>query len=665
MIIQKFKTVLAVLSLLMAGHSTTAAVAQSMADFANEIKDENAPPDLTSDGIGIVTGSKQQAINYHSRNAQEICINFATTSMDDFIKYLGYPASVKSRDIETIAALSDFPTWRAPNTISELAPGMVDKSSLTSEAGKFLLASQEKKGGVRTATFFAPKIVNYAKASGIHDPGWRKLVWLPSLASSNKPSARACGMKGAYVLFNYVHTGDPKKDPLLDAQGRPAASANNQVILMPNFKDGSYPSKEHRQGAVNTAYFAVFSGLNRSNPSLGYQPLTFLAAGFDIPQDGGLKEYSVPNACAHCHGHDTYSERGGPKKGTQLYPYIKPNYIDTDNLYDAMALDFKHVETGPYSEPILVKKRPLRNGAKFQVQLPEYKERFKVIRELNKQMLDESMYALRGDNSDSHQIASASIWMNWHGENSLGALNSRTPEFRGYGFYKNAAGEQIPWQTSNADHRTVINTLNQYCFRCHSTILYSVFDIGAVVKKMASIKYYVESGDMPYGRSIPEKEKKCFLGALASFKDLVNDFDCDAPESVPKPAAQPPAATPPPSAPTPPPASQPQPLPPDEEVEAIDRTPGSVTFRVEAGYVARMDMIYMQNNLPFFKTTGNVSLGFSETLDIPGDATAITINGYMISAGAHEIFSETIPHPRGNVCKKVWGTIFSQGHGPC
>jgi 1-phosphatidylinositol phosphodiesterase len=103
----------------------------------------------------------------------------------------------------------------------------------------------------------------------------------------------------------------------------------------------------------------------------------------------------------------------------------------------------------------------------------------------------------------------------------------------------------------------------------------------------------------------------------------------------------------------------------------------SITFKNEAGYVAKMTVVYFvtQNingtQIPIAKalTTPAIALGSSNTLEIPRDtAKGMPISLQIDGIGAIKgiVFTTTVPEAfSGNLCFKSWGTIFDAKGGPC
>jgi hypothetical protein len=69
-----------------------------------------------------------------------------------------------------------------------------------------------------------------------------------------------------------------------------------------------------------------------------------------------------------------------------------------------------------------------------------------------------------------------------------------------------------------------LQLLDRYCFRCHSSMYYDVFDRTAVIKEKGSsgnpgpLILYVSSGFMPQGRKIGQQEKDQFVNYLKNLK---------------------------------------------------------------------------------------------------------------------------------------------------
>jgi len=395
------------------------------------------------------------------------------------VPYLGYDAQISARALETIVPIST-----APNR--------------PTSAGKAqALHDLQANGGVLVSRFFAPKIVNYAVSQPPFTPGWRKLVYLPartgSVAYNNKVS-------GGYILFNYFQP-DTTKSPFGDANAH-AVSSNNQVILVPNFEDTSKPYVTYQKGEVDTSYFAVYAGNNTS-----YNIINTLTAGFDIPTNGELQEYAVPDACAHCHGQD--GGKGGVptrnSQGKQVFADVKPNYLDSDQWYDAARLDFPNVLASSYD--------PVFDGGKDHSSA-QYQEAVATIARINLQIRKDGQKVP----SSTRATDAVDLWLaNHNARNGAGNVQAAPVPI-----YKRGLPNSDPkyrWDISDPYQVEAMDQLSQSCFRCHSSIKYNVFDKQAVVLgKMAG---YVSDDYMPLGRTLSGGEQ----GQLACLRALLRHVD--------------------------------------------------------------------------------------------------------------------------------------------
>src|ERR1700674_2460820 len=79
----------------------------------------------------------------------------------------------------------------------------------------------------------------------------------------------------------------------------------------------------------------------------------------------------------------------------------------------------------------------------------------------------------------------------------------------GRGFAE-AAGDPI-W-TAGADlDEKLLPLMNQYCFRCHSSVRFHVFQKQAVIQRKPGILARVKSGNMPQDRKLTDDTKNTIL----------------------------------------------------------------------------------------------------------------------------------------------------------
>jgi hypothetical protein len=84
------------------------------------------------------------------------------------------------------------------------------------------------------------------------------------------------------------------------------------------------------------------------------------------------------------------------------------------------------------------------------------------------------------------------------------------------GFAENA-GDAV-WEQGGSPDQDLLPLLNQYCFRCHSSIRYHVFQKQAVLTRKQDIIDRVTDGSMPQDREIDEATKGKILQLLEQLK---------------------------------------------------------------------------------------------------------------------------------------------------
>ena len=319
--------------------------------------------------------------------------------------------------------------------------------------------------------FFAPKIVDYTgtlnEATGEFqnvkfNPGWRKLVRLNTVSGS---AAESAGLQSMVILFNYVQT-DINLDPFKDQ-----TSKNNQVIITP---------KQFTPGTDDSAYFLVF------DKSPEYKLIFSLqGVAFDLPGFSGGGNYYVPGSCAQCHGHDEFGA-----SPSEPLPFARLNYLDTDHWFDAADYDF----------PDLVQSNHgiLFDGKK-DTTTAEFAAAFEILRRLNAEILEQNRKVASGDPgttpAQDFKTKAVEKWVELHAAN-----NQRVPPIERA--LVGASGRI--WDKNNPDEVELLSRLNRYCFRCHSSIYYNVFDresLPSLVRiKTVITKPAADRRRMPQGR---------------------------------------------------------------------------------------------------------------------------------------------------------------------
>lgn len=372
------------------------------------------------------------------------------------------------------------------------------------------------------SAFFAPKITDVSKTfNDAPDPninvGWRKLIRLKAL---NGSTAQQKGVAAGFLLFNKFQ-GEHQLNPF-----RPADNVNEskatQLIL--TRADGS--------SLKRPVYFFVFGPLSE-----GSKLITFLKASFDergpdtLPKDD---KYHVPHACAQCHGGEITDINDNSQ-----YERLKLNYLDTDHWFDRLNDDFAVVKTMPFGV--------LFDGGKDETK-QEFADAFKIIRRLNREIREQN-YSVEPKPTPvppSFQLRAVDKWLELHDSStSHQDLFSRA--------LPNRAGA-LPWNATATPDKDLLPLLNQYCFRCHSSLEFNIFDRPAVAGRRGLIlgklhKTPVTNKDrMPQDRNLDCTQK--WRQDKQRIHTLVCGFNPTAPCPTPTPPTEP-CPTPSPT-PTPP-----------------------------------------------------------------------------------------------------------------
>lgn len=292
--------------------------------------------------------------------------------------------------------------------------------------------------------YFSPKITD---VSGLSAPGelkygFRKVIRLKVRPDSLAASPPA-NIDAIWVLFNYfVKTSALGTQPL-----ELGSSVNIQLIAVrkPSITTG-YP-----------LYWLVFDeARNGVHPLIGHLNATFDARDPELvksspsPSPNPIKPYFVPLACAQCHG--VTKDRG------------KLNFLDTDHWFQRVLAD----KTMPGNDFPLYAPAPhgvLLDGGKDTTSA-EFKKAFADIRLMN-QEIEAQNTAVPGNGFQTKAV------QHW---NKLHETNDRflKPVERGVPIA--FGGAVVKWERSNEDDRQLIELLDRYCYRCHSSVKYNVYE---------------------------------------------------------------------------------------------------------------------------------------------------------------------------------------------
>jgi hypothetical protein len=320
---------------------------------------------------------------------------------------------------------------------------------------------------VVSTRFFAPKIINVQPPI---DPnvkyGWRKVVRVPVASGSG---ADIDGIESLWVLFNYFSATPIFPDPLVSRSGA------LQAIL------------ERKASTLGAPKFPVYFFV--ASPYPEYKLGLYLEASFDAPapppregEDPAISKYYLPYSCAQCHG------AGSGMLKTKI------NYLDTDHWFD-------RVQSGDSFADVPVA-NVLPDGG--QPGTDNFKIAFEMMRTLN-QKIELQNNAV---DPDSFQHKAVQTWNRLHPD---AANTSHIPTFDRSIAY---APDNLSWQATAEPDRELLPMLNRYCFRCHSSFAYHVFDKKAVKSLAAYMKYLVQAGLMPQGQSLDAATKSKLEGLL-------------------------------------------------------------------------------------------------------------------------------------------------------
>ena len=437
-------------------------LAQSTADKAARVAaSESSVSILVNPGVPV------EATAYYRRLQVRIGLPLIdaadnlTANLDQLIKHFGF-TGLSAKDLEELGSFDLMPSDTA--SFDALAARVSDpaafKASLTFDAFR--------NDNVLVSRFFAPKIVDYSSTPPF-TPGWRKLVRLKALAGSDAFKANLL------EAYNFVRA-DAAVDPF-DKN----TSKNNQVILVP---------RTFTKGTEDSAFFMVF--LEKPSYTLG---LALEGVAFDLPVLN-QKSYFVPGACAQCHGHDARSGDQSPKPADGVFRAARVNYLDTDQWHDMVRHDFPQVAASA-------------NGVVFDgtkvTTSPAYKKAFDVIRKLNTGARDQNRTVETGD----FKIGAAEFWLSSH-------VNSDEP----ISFDKRvlSLGGAV-WNMAVQDEKDLLDTLNRYCFRCHSSIRYNVFDKQSTGDSSFGMEARLRLKQdnprfMPNGRILPDPERERLINLI-------------------------------------------------------------------------------------------------------------------------------------------------------
>jgi len=309
-------------------------------------------------------------------------------------------------------------------------------------------------GDILATVYFAPKVSDVAFADKYASIGWRKLVRLKARAGSDAINKN---LTAIYLLFNFFSKGstEANKDPF---SGR---SSNIQAILV------------HSNGTADYMDFSGHDSLYARSLQLN---ASFDASNPNQPNQGLKNSYYVPEACNMCHGCASNNQ-----------PEL--NFIDTDYLFDRVqpGNDFEDLRAGKYG--VLTDGGKIQSDGGTEETTIPYTKAFNIIKSLNTEAMIQNATV---DTSDKNlQYILSKNWLNRHVESST----YLHPVDRGL-------SSDSPWSSTNANDAALLDDLDRYCYRCHGTIRYSVYDRPFVKGKALYMESLLKSHSMPKDRTL-------------------------------------------------------------------------------------------------------------------------------------------------------------------
>ena len=461
-------------------------------DLARPTSCDAAPPIQGHYGTYVETGSNALALVYYEETLTVLGLNpnhltgqtlVDTQTLSGMMAYLGY------------GALEAVDVQKLPSTVLENYSLLRAKvSHPTSFQAAFDSAGIQNRPNMRSTRYFSPKITDVADdstgASKPHDKvdfGWRKLVrFVPSDGSP----AKAHGVTQAYLLFNIFQGDLPRDQAAFDHN----ESVNTQLIL------------ERDNTPANPLTFFVYGRLSQ-----GGKLITFLTASFDArsPSVNPTHQYFVPHACAECHG--------GLRDGNSNFK-MRLNFIDTDHIFDRLLRPNDFVDL-IYTQ----------HGALFDVgKLPgqdsdlkkEQQSAFESIQFINSGIETQNRQVDGGD-PPAFQTLAAHRWNALHkgwGDPELGRDVSRWERAGLFDRVISTDPNTPVWNAADPVDFELLPLLNQYCYRCHSQLRFTIFDKGAVVGRKDRIDTYLSSTFMPQDRILSDAVKGRLRDLVAKLK---------------------------------------------------------------------------------------------------------------------------------------------------
>lgn len=455
----------------------------------------------------ISPGRASDAIAYYERISVDlqlpIRLGVETTQISALLVHLGY-GGLHAKDLEQL-----------PSDVL-MDPSRLQGAVRNPEQFADYFGSKPlRKGEILSTRFFAPKIVDMTlvKTGSVDNQfGWRKLIRLNARPCS---VAEQRGISAAHVLFNFAET--LKRDPGTGSIRDPFAgqtSKNNQVMLVRR-AEGILQRAECPAplpaDPPQSAYWLVFGPVADDGSGDLLPGLTGVA--FELPEtqppsnENDDRFYFVPTSCAVCHG------------GQRL---PKLNLLDTNHWFD-------RIQPGDDFSALAENGMPPVLFDAGQNPAPErFAAAFETIVTLNREVQQQSADADRGENP-SIQLRTVEKWLSLHG-NAAGSVTSHQPPIARA--LQGANG--VVWDPTQPREVELLGLLNRFCYRCHSSVGFSVFDKNQVLERvqLGTAEFMIANSFMPQDRTLASladrgTEAKDQLLSLRRLQDLLKELETE------------------------------------------------------------------------------------------------------------------------------------------
>ena len=396
----------------------------------------------------VPTGNQELAQKYFRALSTKLAFStpdqIFQTTLDDVAAYMGYNG-LTGADMQNL----DPNLLMNPEALLGTASGLQHPATLAQSLG----AVPVRPDDILVTRFFAPKIMDIKAPEATRKNGWRKLVRLRARSGS---AASNNHITSAIILFNFfTDPGAPAFSPTND-------SVNTQVMLLTEASSVATPNNDGMDALYWLDYGPLASGGKLS---------LALTASFDaseLPQtNNDVRQYFVPDGCVACHGIN--------RNGALV------NYLDTDHWFDRLANDFTNLSAS--NIPVIF------DAGTNDTNSIAFKLAFDVIRRFNLEA-DEEVSRVQ----PKHDEALASHkWLSIHANNNGHVL----PVDR-------AIGPLPTWSAQTPGDAATLGALNRYCFRCHGTVKFSVFDKAALLNfQLRGPIQQALQADAPVGVKMP------------------------------------------------------------------------------------------------------------------------------------------------------------------